>query len=165
MRQYEISVGEPWDFEGADGSNRVLVEGVGFVSGPKEPHWQPSCLLLRVQRPFTYGGDSVRLLVACPRYEGVTLESLERDGGTAAIARVRPNIDIIPGIPFGENDVEYFMIGTITPIRDALFAARASRASEILSSGAEGGPTSSCSWRRPLSAFGKVVLRGPRPSW
>lgn len=116
MARYEISVGEPWDFEGPDGPNRVLVEGISIVSGPNEPYWQPSYLLLRVQHPFTYRGESVHLLVACPRYEGVTLESLERDGGTAGIARVRPNIEITAGVPFGTDDVEYFMIGTINPI-------------------------------------------------
>lgn len=116
MPHYEISVGEPWDFEGPDGPNRVVVESVRVVSGPNEANWQPSYLLLRVERPFTYRGETVCFLVACPRYEGMTLESLERDGGTAGIARVRPNVKITARVPFGRNDVEYFMIGTITPI-------------------------------------------------
>jgi hypothetical protein len=114
--RYEISVGEPWDFEGPDGPNRVVVEGAGFVTGPEEPNWSPAYLLLRVVQPFTHQGEQVRLLVACPRYEGVTLESLGRDGGTAGLARVRAGVAVVEGSRLGKNDIEYFMIGTIAPI-------------------------------------------------
>src|SRR5262245_12735547 len=112
---YEISVGEPWDFEGRNGSNRLVVEEIGVVPGPSAPNWQPVYLLLRVQHPFTFRGESVQLLLASPRYEGATLDSLRR-GGHAGIARVRPNVQITPGIQFKTTDVEYFMIGRISPI-------------------------------------------------
>ncbi len=116
MPRYQISVGEPWDFEGPDGANRVVVEGIGVAPGPNAPNWQPTYLLLRVEQPFMYRGESVQFLVASPRNEGVTLESLGRYGGNAGIARVRPNIHIAAGVPFGKDDVEYFMIGTLSPI-------------------------------------------------
>lgn len=113
-RRAAISVGEPWDFEASDGPNRLVVEYTGIVPGPTALNWAPRYLLLRVVNAFDYDAERVEWLVASPRYEGVTLEMLAEEGGTAGFARLRPSAKLVEGKPFGPQEVDYFMIGDLT---------------------------------------------------
>jgi hypothetical protein len=113
MRQLALSVDEPWNFRGPDGTNRLEVEFAGFVSGPNKPQWQSRYALLNVQRPFTLSGETVRTLVAGSRYVGQSIEQVISTGGTVAVARVRANAKISSGGSFSPEDVEYVFIGGI----------------------------------------------------
>jgi len=60
MAHFRLMVGEPWDFSGPDGKNRVDVAIAGFVKGPDQPNWQGTHLLLKVLRSFSFRGDRHR---------------------------------------------------------------------------------------------------------
>lgn len=115
MHQFILSVGEPWDFEGPDGQNRVLVDVQGIVKGPKEENLTPRHLLLRVKNPFDMDGEKVKLLVASPRYKNDTIEELQSAGGTVGCARVRPGFVLFPDGSFAKESVVYCIIGGLTP--------------------------------------------------
>jgi hypothetical protein len=113
---YEISVGEPWDFEGPDGSNRILAKAEGIVTGPDRPTWQGEYLLLRVKIPFKMNGKLMTQLVAAPRYVGDTLSDMISGGCSAGIARVCEGQDLRAGDKFEAEQVEYCIIGSVRPI-------------------------------------------------
>jgi hypothetical protein len=115
MQRYELSVGEPWDFEGPDGQNRVIVDSLGTVTGPDLENWQSNYLLLRVATPFQFKGERVEQLIAAPRYEGDSLQAIQSNGGTVGVARVRPGSSLTPGEPFSQDDVHYVIIGSLSP--------------------------------------------------
>lgn len=115
MRKFSLSVGEPWDFEGPDGPNTVEVELIGEVDGPDAENWSSSYLLLKVIRPFTFNGEVAERLVAAPRYEGESLKSISRKGGTVGVARVLPGKSIGPGQRLLTGDIHYCIIGELKP--------------------------------------------------
>ncbi|MBE0684184.1 MAG: hypothetical protein IH589_19950 [Anaerolineales bacterium] len=117
MSRYELLVGEPWNFEGPDGQNRVLVDFVGFIPGPNLPNWADEYLLLKVVTPFQHNNELVELMVASPRHSGDTIYEIEKIGGHVGVARIRPNISIVSGRPFIPADVDYFLIGRLTPLQ------------------------------------------------
>ena len=118
---YEISVGEPWDLEGPDGSNRILAKAEGIVTGPDRENWEGEYLLLRVKTPFKMNGKLVTLLVAAPRYVGDTLSDMITEGCTAGIARICEGQDLRDGDTFEAKQVEYCIIGSVTPITKRKF--------------------------------------------
>ena len=113
---YEIFVGEPWDFEGPDGPNRILAKAEGIVTGPEREHWEGEYLLLRVKTPFKMNGKLVTLLVAAPRYVGDTLSDMIMEGCTVGIARICEGEDLRAGDKFEAEQVEYCIIGSVRPI-------------------------------------------------
>jgi hypothetical protein len=117
MRRFELSVGEPWDFNGPDGQNRIEVGFVGLVEGPDKPNWQGQYALLEVLRPFTWGGESVERLLGAPRYRDDALEGIVRSGGTVGVSRVRAGVRLDSPGPFKVEDVEYIIIGSLRPLR------------------------------------------------
>lgn len=66
-RHVEISVGEPWDFEGPDGPNALRGRIVGVISGDAG---EPRSQRLRIEvTPFEAGGGRrVKWLTASRRY-------------------------------------------------------------------------------------------------
>lgn len=116
MQLFELSVGEPWNFVGPDGPNRIVAEFVGFVRGPSLPNWQDRYLLLRVAAPFVHDGEPVNLLVASTRYEGDTIEGIMAGGGTVGVARVRPTAHLQPGAKLVPEGIEYIIIGGLSPL-------------------------------------------------
>ena len=99
MTRYELGVGEPWDFEGPDGANRILVDFGGFISGPNLPGWG-YFMLLKVVTPFQYNNDLVELMIASPRYVGDTVDEIVKQGGIIGIASVRPGVSLVSGNSF-----------------------------------------------------------------
>ena len=116
MQRFEISVGEPWDFEGPDGPNRIVVDFAGIVNGPSLPNWQTRYLLLKVVVPFTHADELVSFLVAAPRYDGDTLESIIAKGGTVGVSRVRPTVQLSPDAKLSPAEVEYIIIGGLSRV-------------------------------------------------
>lgn len=110
MTYWEISVGEPWNFDGPDGQGRVLVEPSGFVRVAHDPVEGRKALLLRVQHPFTWEQESVEYLVAIPRYTGDTADILAERGGTVMASRVRAGVSTDLTV-FEPEQLHYFMIG------------------------------------------------------
>lgn len=116
MKRFSISVGEPWDFEGPEGRNILLVELLGVVGWPKQMNWASHALLLRSITPFDMDGERVELMVATPRYVGENIELVATAGGTVNVARVRPNCTLMPGGSYNTTDVTFCIIGDLTPI-------------------------------------------------
>ena len=110
----ELSVGEPWDFSSPDGPNRVVVGIEGIVEGPNLENWQGKYLKLSVKSPFDWNGELVKEMIAAPRYTGVTISDIERNGGTVGVSRVRPNKTLTIAQEFSPEDVEYIIIGSLT---------------------------------------------------
>lgn len=113
MPRFELSVGEPWNFVGPDGANRIVVDFAGFVAGPKKPNWQSRYALLTVVAPFEFLGETVSHLFAAPRYVGVSIEGIVRGGGTVGVARVRSASSVAAGGAFDVADVEYVITGEL----------------------------------------------------
>lgn len=113
--RYRLSVGEPWDFAGPDGTNQAWVVLLGEVEGPKLSNWQSSYLLLQVEHPFELGGERVTQLVAAPRYEGDSVDQVARAGGTVGVARVCRGNQLSPGSQFQAEQVAYCIIGSLQP--------------------------------------------------
>lgn len=70
-RQFEGSIGEPWNFVSSAGSN-VLTGTLVDLSTRQRPHLR---LLLDVV-PFTYSGIEIRQIFASNRYEPTTRDML-----------------------------------------------------------------------------------------
>ena len=79
-KQFEISVGETWDFEVPDGQNKIFAVAKGIVSGPDKLNWDKEYCLLRVITPFKMDGELVTRLIASPRYMGDTLNKMISEG-------------------------------------------------------------------------------------
>ena len=112
----ELSVGEPWDFTGPDGANRVLVTLVGFVPGPDAPNWKKEYALLKVARPFEWEGEGVELLLAGSRHRGREIRNVVQIGGSVGVSRLRSGVVLSPGERFQAGDVEYIIIGDLLPV-------------------------------------------------
>lgn len=104
-------VGEPWDFSGPDGENKIIVEMLGLVDGPQEDYWAPKHILFSVPNPFQFKGHTVTQLIAAPRYEGVSLRRIRTIGGTVGACRVEEGRELQVGSQFQSSDVEYIIIG------------------------------------------------------
>jgi len=81
----EVSVGEPWDFEGPDGPNLVLgrVTRVGLGEGGERRQE----IAVEVDRPFrSEAGTEVRRLLATARYEedSRAMVRIVADGGSVS---------------------------------------------------------------------------------
>lgn len=83
------------------------VETVGVVGDSDAGH-----LLLALPHPAQVDGAMVEVLAVRPRYVGVTLQDLLREGGTVGIWRVLPGrlTDLASGIT--PDNAEYWAIGT-----------------------------------------------------
>jgi hypothetical protein len=116
MTTYELSIGDPWDFSGPDGSNRILVEGLGIVHGPNLPNRQKLDLLLRVLHPFQIEDEEVKLLLASPRHRGSTMDGLLNKSTVISIGRVHANCSLAPGDQYTAADIVFWAIGEIKKV-------------------------------------------------
>lgn len=110
---YELSVGDPWDFEGPDGPNHILAEGIGIVPAPNLPNWQKEDFLLKVLHPFDVDGEKVEQLLVSPRHAGFTMEDIIGKGCHVGIGRVHASRQLTPGGQYERADVKYWAIGSI----------------------------------------------------
>jgi hypothetical protein len=117
MSRYELLVGEPWNFEGPDGQNRVLVDFGGMIPGPNVPNWADEYILLKAVTPFQYNKELVEFMVASPYFSGHTIYEIVKIGGHVGVARIRPNVSLVSGRSFAPADVDYFLIGNLTPLQ------------------------------------------------
>lgn len=113
VARFRLMVGEPWDFAGPDGENRVDVTVAGVVEGPEKPNWQKTHLLLTVLSPFSFHGEFVKQMVAAPRYVGSTARGISWLGGHVGVCRVKADVTLRPGERFQSSQVEYIIIGNM----------------------------------------------------
>ena len=113
MPRFELIVGEPWNFKGPDGENRIFLDLIGKVEGPDEKNWTDNYLLFKVSTPFKHKGEIVAQVIAAPRYEGTSLGWLRFVGGTVGAARVLPDVSFKEGQKFAPSDIEYIIIGEL----------------------------------------------------
>jgi hypothetical protein len=111
--RYDLIVGEPWDFSGPDGENRVELAYLGRVEGSSEKNWDSEYLLFQVLHPFEFSGNSVQQIVAAPRYVGDSLSKIRVFGGIVAVARVIDSTGLQARNKFGPSEVEYIIIGKL----------------------------------------------------
>jgi hypothetical protein len=116
MTTYELSIGDPWDFSGPDGPNRILGEELGIVHGPNLPNWKGQFLLLRVPHPFDIDGEEVKLLLASPRHSGSTIDDLRNKYTPINIGRVHAYRSLAPGDQYTTMDIVFWATGGINKI-------------------------------------------------
>jgi hypothetical protein len=71
MTRYEMLVGEPWNFEGPNEPNRVLVDFVRKMTISNSRDEEKSNILLKVVTPFQDHGEQVKYLIASPLKWGI----------------------------------------------------------------------------------------------
>lgn len=113
MHRYELLVGEPWNSEGPDGPNRLLVDFDGFTPGQNRAD---EFILLKAVTPFQYNNELVEFMIASPRYKGSTVYEIAKQGGHVGVSRVRPNVSIARERTLMPADIDYFLIGSLTPL-------------------------------------------------
>ncbi len=113
MSTYIIQISEPWDFEQPDGTNCIRVKGVGSMCYYGLNKRRILAWLFSLDVPIEYGGELVKQVICSPRYTGVSLESMMRDGCSVGISRVKPGVSVRDGVPMELTDLAYFAIGTI----------------------------------------------------
>jgi hypothetical protein len=82
---YELLVGEPWDFEGPDGKNKILVSSVGVIHVTDNKNYDEESYLLKVIHPFIMDKQRVEFLVFQPRHTGNTIQQIASIGGVVGI--------------------------------------------------------------------------------
>jgi len=97
MTRHRLSISDPMFFEGPDGPNKVLADGVGLVKG--SPQWQVALesYLLSVLHPFVVEGEEVRQLIVTPRHVGETLDNVMHRDSWVNVARVKPSFTLQAG--------------------------------------------------------------------
>jgi hypothetical protein len=116
MTRYEILVGEPWDFNGPDGQNRVLVDFVEILINPFASNAANLYILLKVVNTFQHYNELVEYMIASPRYMGDTVDEIVQFGGTVGISRIRQGVSLTNDHHLTSANVEYFLIGRLRPL-------------------------------------------------
>ena len=113
MTRYEMLVGEPWNFEGPDGPNRVLVDFVRKMTISNSRDEEKSNILLKVVTPFQDHGEQVKYLIASPRHMGDTVNDVLQFGGIVGVARVREGVSVSIDNLLTHENIVYFMVGSL----------------------------------------------------
>jgi hypothetical protein len=88
--------------------DEVIVLDERDISGPDVSNWQVDCLLVRCVAPTSYHGQELRYLVLSPRFKGVPVADLRRDGGFVAVGRILSGVWISRPQQFDPNQVQYW---------------------------------------------------------
>jgi len=100
-----------WD--GPDGPNRVLAEGIGVVFGSPAFMIAKESYLLRVLHPFLVDGEEVHQLLVNERLSGTTLEDVMSGECSINISRLKQGITLNGGDEYGGFDFEGWATGYI----------------------------------------------------
>lgn len=71
-KKYYISVGEPWDFEGPDGKNRINGHILKIVDN--------DCVLFKANHTLNFGNIQGDILVLLSRHTGYHFDTLKTSG-------------------------------------------------------------------------------------
>ena len=113
MTRYEKFVGEPWNFDGPDGLNIVLVDFVRKVTISNSRDKEKSYILLKTVTPFQDHGELVKYMIASPRYMGDTVNEILQFGGIVGVARVRQGVSVREDSLLTHENIVYFIIGSL----------------------------------------------------
>ena len=113
MKLHELRIADPMFWEGPDGPNRVLAEGLGLIYGSPSFQLRKESYLLKVLHPFTVDGEEVHYLIVNERLSGDTLEDVMNGECPVNTARIKPGITLKAGDEFGGFDFEGWAIGYI----------------------------------------------------
>ena len=91
-------------FQGPDGPNKILADGVGVIKGSPQGHVALESYLLSVLHPFVVDGEEVRQLIVTPRHVSETPDNVMHRDSWVNVARVKPGItlhagDVYDGLP------------------------------------------------------------------
>ena len=114
---YELIVGEPWDFEGPDGRGRILVSGLGMVYVIDNENRETESFLVQVIHPFVMEGQKVKFLVCAERHSGDIINHIASVGGTVGVWRVREGMEVQKEQKFLLRDLKYCIIGYLEVVR------------------------------------------------
>jgi hypothetical protein len=112
--KYELLVGEPWDFEGLDGKNKILVDGLGIVNVIDDNGHSKELYLLQVLHPFVMDKQKVDFLVFQPRHAGDTIYEIAQIGGVVGVYRVKEGVLAQNEQQLSVNDLAYCIIGHLS---------------------------------------------------
>jgi hypothetical protein len=88
-RELSVIVSDPWDFSSAWGSwRRATIERLGYAFSTPTT----SAILIRLAMPIDYHSTHCEYFVAAPRYEGQTLDLLNRTGLLEAVLTCLPRV-------------------------------------------------------------------------
>jgi hypothetical protein len=110
---HEIKIIDPMYWEGPDGQNRLLAQGIGSVYGSPNYLLRKESYLLAIIHPFLINGEEVRQLVVSERLSGTSLEEVMTGECPININRVRPEIKLKQGDEYSGLDIESWAIGYI----------------------------------------------------
>lgn len=113
MKIHELRISDPMFWEGPDGPNRVLAEGLGVVYGSPAFMIGKESYLLEVLHPFLVDGEEVHQLLVNERLSGTTLEDVMNGECSVNISRLKPGITLKEGDEYGGFDFEGWAIGSI----------------------------------------------------
>jgi hypothetical protein len=117
MARHRLSISDPMFFEGPDGPNKVLVDGVGIIKGSPQRQVALESYLLSVVHPFVVDGDDVRQLIVTPRHVGDTLDDVINREPPVNVARVKPGYALNAGDTYDGSEFIGWAIGVIHPQR------------------------------------------------
>jgi hypothetical protein len=115
---YEIMVGEPWDFQGSDGDNKILVSGIGIVHVIDHENHEWESYLLQVLHPFVMDKQKVEFMVFQPRYTGDTIYEIAKIGGMVGVYRVKEGMSVQKEQRISVDDLTYCVIGHLNIISE-----------------------------------------------
>jgi len=112
LRRYRLGMAD-----GAHGPGDVgplVVTDGGSIAGPDLTNWQVESMLAICEEPLTWRGDFVAFLVLSPRYLGVNLESVRREGGIVGVGRILPGYDPREWPVLQPRAMDYWGVGVIS---------------------------------------------------
>ncbi len=115
---YEILVGEPWDFEALDGKNKILASGLGIVNVVDLLGKMKELYLLQVLHPFIIDEQKVEFMVCQPRHAGDTIYEIAKTGGIVGVYRIKEGLAVQKEQQISADDIIYCVIGSLNIISE-----------------------------------------------
>ena len=108
-QQHVLEVYEPYEY---DGPNPLVLEGIAVLPGPLRQDYY----LLRLDKPFFFEQEQVRLLLISPRYNGDKTDQMVSSACTVNIARVPPDHHLENKSSVDFEDIHRWGVGKISPL-------------------------------------------------
>lgn len=115
-RRYKLTLGD--GVYGPGDVAEIIILDDGNVAGPQAQNWQAEYLLALCIAPTTYHGQCLKYLVLSPRYKGVDLSDIRREGGVVAVGRVVSDQWDSASKQFDAAQVEYWAVGKLSLLEE-----------------------------------------------
>lgn len=110
-QQHVLEVYEPYEYQG---QNPLILRGIAILPGPMRQNYY----LLRLDTPFVFEQEKVKLLLISPRYNGDKIDQALSSACTVNIARVPPDTDLEKKGSVDFEDLHRWGVGKISPHTD-----------------------------------------------